>query len=51
MQVIATRPKSLRDVQFTYCPGCLHGVAHRLIAEAIDELGIQNTMTGVATVG
>jgi len=51
MQVIATRPKSLRDVQFTYCPGCLHGVAHRLIAEAIDELGIQNTMTGVAPVG
>lgn len=51
MQVIATRPKSLTDVQFTYCPGCLHGVAHRLIAEAIDELGIQDTTTGVAPVG
>ena len=51
MQVIATRPKSLTDTQFTYCPGCLHGVAHRLIAEAIDELGIQDTTTGVAPVG
>lgn len=51
MQVIATRPKSLTDLQFTYCPGCLHGVAHRLIAEAIDELEIQDTATGVAPVG
>jgi 2-oxoglutarate ferredoxin oxidoreductase subunit beta len=51
MEVLATRPKSLRDVPFTYCPGCLHGVAHRLIAEAIDELGLQNKMTGVAPVG
>jgi len=51
MEVIATRPKSLTDLQFTYCPGCLHGVAHRLVAECIDELGIQNTVTGVAPVG
>ncbi len=51
MEVIASRPKSLTDLQFTYCPGCLHGVAHRLVAEAIDELGIQNTATGVAPVG
>ncbi len=51
MEVIATRPKSLTDLQFTYCPGCLHGVAHRLIAEAIDELEIQDTATGVAPVG
>lgn len=51
MQTIAQRPESLRDLQFTYCPGCLHGVAHRLIAEAIDELGLKNVMTGVAPVG
>lgn len=51
MEVIATRPQSLRDVAFTYCPGCLHGVAHRLIAEAVDELGLINQMTGVAPVG
>jgi 2-oxoglutarate/2-oxoacid ferredoxin oxidoreductase subunit beta len=51
MQVIATRPKSLTDLNFTYCPGCLHGVAHRLIAEAMDELGMRNKMMGVAPVG
>ncbi|MFO7660301.1 MAG: thiamine pyrophosphate-dependent enzyme [Candidatus Cloacimonadaceae bacterium] len=51
MEVIATRPKSLTSTPFTYCPGCQHGVAHRLIAEAIDELGLQNTMAGVAPVG
>lgn len=51
MAVIAKRPNSLREVSFTYCPGCLHGVAHRLIAEAIDELGLNDIMTGVAPVG
>ncbi|MCD4829113.1 MAG: 2-oxoglutarate oxidoreductase [Candidatus Cloacimonetes bacterium] len=51
MQVIATRPKSLTDVGFTYCPGCLHGVAHRLIAEAMDELGMRNQTMGIAPVG
>ncbi|MCK9329865.1 MAG: thiamine pyrophosphate-dependent enzyme [Candidatus Cloacimonetes bacterium] len=51
MQTIAKRPESLTDLQFTYCPGCLHGVAHRLIAEAVDELGLKNQMTGVAPVG
>ncbi|MDP8220539.1 MAG: thiamine pyrophosphate-dependent enzyme [Candidatus Stygibacter frigidus] len=51
MQVIATRPNTLTDLNFTYCPGCLHGVAHRLIAEAIDELGMRNQMMGVAPVG
>lgn len=51
MEVIATRPKSLTDVPFTYCPGCLHGVAHRLIAEAMDELDMRNNMMGVAPVG
>lgn len=51
MQVIATRPKSLTDLNFTYCPGCLHGVAHRLIAEAMDELDMRNNMMGVAPVG
>ena len=51
MQVIATRPNTLTDLNFTYCPGCLHGVAHRLIAEAIAELGMRNQMMGVAPVG
>ena len=51
MEIIATRPQSLTSTPFTYCPGCLHGVAHRLIAEAVDELGLINKMTGVAPVG
>jgi len=51
VQVIATRPEALTDVPFTYCPGCLHGVAHRLVAEAIDEHGLINQMMGVAPVG
>lgn len=51
MEVIAKRPNSLTETPFTYCPGCLHGVAHRLIAESIEELGLTNMMTGVAPVG
>ncbi len=51
MEVIATRPKSLTDRQFTYCPGCLHGVAHRIIAESMDELGMRNKTMGIAPVG
>ncbi|PKN80739.1 MAG: 2-oxoglutarate oxidoreductase [Candidatus Cloacimonetes bacterium HGW-Cloacimonetes-1] len=51
MEIIAQRPKALTKLSFTYCPGCLHGVAHRLIAEAVDELGLNDVMTGVAPVG
>ena len=51
METIATRPKSLTDLQFTYCPGCLHGVAHRLIAEVMDELDMRDNTMGVAPVG
>ena len=45
MEVIAKRPESLTKTPFTYCPGCLHGVAHRLIAEAIDEQGLINKLS------
>jgi 2-oxoglutarate/2-oxoacid ferredoxin oxidoreductase subunit beta len=51
MQVIAKRPDSLTDLNFTYCPGCTHGISHRLIAEAVDEMGLRNKMMGVAPVG
>jgi len=51
MQIVAQKPNSLRDIPFHYCPGCLHGVAHRLIAEAIDELELGNFATGIAPVG
>ena len=50
-KVVFDRPKALSDVPFTYCPGCTHGIAHRLVAEIIDELGIEDRTVGVAPVG
>ena len=51
MRQITARPKALLDVPMHYCPGCTHGVAHRLVAEVIDELGIRGKTIGVASVG
>jgi 2-oxoglutarate ferredoxin oxidoreductase subunit beta len=51
MKVVAKRPEALTDVRLTYCPGCLHGVAHRIIAESVDELGIKERTIGIAPVG
>ncbi|MCM8900218.1 2-oxoglutarate oxidoreductase [Caldicoprobacter algeriensis] len=51
MTKVFTRPKSLTDKPFHYCPGCTHGIVHRLVAEAIDELGIREKTIGVAPVG
>ena len=45
------RPESLADVQTHYCPGCHHGIIHRLVAEAIDELNVMDKTVGVASVG
>jgi 2-oxoglutarate ferredoxin oxidoreductase subunit beta len=49
--VVYERPQSLEECATHYCPGCTHGVAHRLIAEVIDEMGIRDRMIGVASVG
>ena len=51
MSVVFEKPKSLANVPFHYCPGCTHGIIHRLVAEAIDELGIEGKAIGVAPVG
>lgn len=51
MAVVFDKPKSLTDVPFHYCPGCTHGIIHRLVAEAIDEFGIEGRTIGVAPVG
>ena len=51
MSVVFEKPKSLADIPFHYCPGCTHGIIHRLVAEAIDELGIEGKAIGVAPVG
>lgn len=44
-------PRAMTDAMTHYCPGCTHGIAHRLVAEVIDELGIQEQTVGVAPVG
>lgn len=51
MAVVFEKPKALADVPFHYCPGCTHGIVHRLVAETIDELGIEGNTVGVASVG
>jgi 2-oxoglutarate ferredoxin oxidoreductase subunit beta len=50
-QVVYRRPESLSEVPTHYCPGCTHGVAHRLVAEVLDELGVRERTIGVAPVG
>ena len=50
-KIVAQRPQALSEAYTHYCPGCMHGVAHRLIAEVIDELGIRERTVGVAPVG
>jgi 2-oxoglutarate ferredoxin oxidoreductase subunit beta len=45
------KPEALADVITHYCPGCTHGVAHRLVAEVIDELGIRERTVGIGPVG
>ena len=51
MAIVFQKPKSLTDATFHYCPGCTHGIVHRLVAEAIDELGIEGRTIGIAPVG
>lgn len=51
MRKVFTRPESLKDIPFHYCPGCTHGIVHRLVAETIDELGIFEKTIAVGPVG
>ena len=51
MAIVFQTPKSWADVPRHYCPGCTHGIVHRLVAEAIDELGIEGKTIGIAPVG
>jgi len=51
MAVVYEKTKMLTDKPLHYCPGCTHGIIHRLVAEAIDELGIQGKTIGVAPGG
>ena len=51
MELVFKRPESLIDVPYHFCPGCHHGIAHRLVAEAIDFFKIREKTIGVASVG
>lgn len=51
MSTVFQKPHALTDAPLHYCPGCTHGIIHRLVAEAIDELGVEGRTIGVASVG
>lgn len=51
MAIVFQRPHALRETPLHYCPGCTHGIIHRLVAEVIDELGIEGSTVGVSPVG
>ena len=51
MAVVFDRPHALLDVPMHYCPGCAHGIVHRLVAEVIDEMGIEGDTIGICPVG
>jgi 2-oxoglutarate ferredoxin oxidoreductase subunit beta len=51
MKTVFERTPTLKDCPTHYCPGCGHGIAHRLIAEVIDELDIRDRTIGIAPVG
>ena len=49
--IVFDKPKAMSDVKLHYCPGCTHGIVHRLVAEVIDSLGIEDKTIGIAPVG
>ena len=51
MAIVFQKPKALTDAVFHYCPGCTHGIIHRLVAEVLDELQIEDKAVGIAPVG
>lgn len=51
MSIVFEKPHALVDIPLHYCPGCTHGIIHRLIAEVLDELGIEGSTVGVSPVG
>jgi len=51
MKTVFKKPESLTDAKFHYCPGCSHGIIHRLIAECLDELKIREQTIGICPVG
>ena len=50
-ETVFARPLAQADISTHYCPGCTHGLIHRLVAEVIDELGVADKTVGIAPVG
>ena len=51
VEIVYQRPTTFTETTTHYCPGCTHGVAHRLVAEVLEEMGVQDRTIGVASVG
>ena len=51
MAIVYKKPSTLTDATLSYCPGCTHGIIQKLVAETIEELGIDGITIGVAPVG
>ena len=51
MDLVYRKPPTLTDTRMHYCPGCSHGVVHKVLMEVVEELGIQSETIGVAPVG
>ena len=51
MKPVFTVTKGMLPVSTSYCPGCTHGVAHRIIMETLDEMGLLGKTIGVAPIG
>ena len=51
MAIVYQKTKGLTDAELHYCPGCSHGIVHKLVAEVLEELGMLDTTIGVAPVG
>ena len=51
MTTVYERPRALTPAQTHYCPGCTHGIVHKLVAQAIDALGVEGRTVGICPVG
>ncbi|MDR2646627.1 MAG: 2-oxoglutarate oxidoreductase, partial [Oscillospiraceae bacterium] len=51
MAIVFKKPNALTNARLHYCPGCTHGIVHRLTAQAMDDLGIAGNSIGIAPVG
>lgn len=51
MQRVFGRPESLTDAETSYCPGCTHGIAHRVVAEVVEEMGLTEKTIAICPVG